>query len=440
MEKKIKAENITDAELLDNILQESFSYFLTEINPKNGLIADRNEPGSACSIAITGLGIGCYIVGIENGLLSREEGITKVLTILRFFDSGHQGKETDAMGYKGFFYHFLDMKTGRRALESELSTIDTAFFIAGVLAAANYFTRATESEIEIRQIAEKLYTRIEWDWALNGTNTISHGWKPESGFLKPHWDSEYSEALVLYVLALGSPTFPIPAKGYNEWTSTFECKTVYGIEYIYAGPLFIHQLSHIWIDFRNIYDDANRKYGFDYFENSRRATYVHKAYAIENKNKFEGYGDDCWGLTASEGPGSLTIVIDGTERVFHDYIARGAPFGPDDGTVAPWASVASLPFAPEIVLEISRDTKHRLKENSSGTEGLVASYNPTYKDESTGKMGWISAWLFGLNQGPIILMIENYRSGLMWTLMKKCPYILNGLTNAEFKGSWLDDI
>jgi len=440
MKKITKASNITDAELLNNILRESFPYFLTEINPKNGLIADKNEPGSASSIAVTGLGIGCYIVGIENGLLSRKEGITKVLTILRFFYSGHQGKETDAMGYKGFFYHFLDMKTGRRALESELSTIDTAFFIAGVLAAANYFTRTTKNETEIRQLAEKLYTRIEWDWALNGTNTISHGWKPESGFLKPHWDCEYSEALVLYVLALGSPTFPIPAKGYNEWTSTFECKTAYDIEYIYAGPLFIHQLSHIWIDFRNIYDDANRKYGFDYFENSRRATHVHKAYAVENKNKFEGYGDDCWGLTASDGPGPNTIVIDETERVFHNYIARGAPFGPDDGTVAPWGSVACLPFAPEIVLKISRDTKHRLKENSPGTEGLVASFNPTYKDKSTGKMGWISEWLFGLNQGPIILMIENYRSGLMWTLMKKCPYIRNGLTNAEFKGSWLDDI
>jgi len=440
MKEKIKAENITDAELLDNIVQESFPYFLNEINPKNGLIADKNEPGSASSIAITGLGIGCYIVGIENGILSREEGINKVLTILRFFYSGHQGKEADAMGYKGFFYHFLDMKTGRRAFESELSTIDTAFFIAGVLAAANYFTKTTENETEIRLIAEKLYARIEWDWALNGTNTISHGWKPESGFLKPHWDCEYSEALALYILALGSPTFPIPPKGYKEWTSTFECKTAYDIEYIYAGPLFIHQLSHIWIDFRNIYDDANRKYGFDYFENSRRATYVHKAYAVENKNRFEGYGDDCWGLTASEGPGSVTIVIDGKERVFHDYIARGAPFGPDDGTVAPWASVASLPFAPEIVLEISRDTKHRLKENSPGTEGLVASYNPTYKDKSTGKMGWISPWLFGLNQGPIILMIENYRSGLVWTLMKKCPYIRNGLTKAGFKGGWLDDI
>ena len=177
MKKTTKAVNITHEELLDNILRESFPYFLNEINPQNGLIADKNEPGPASSIAVTGLGIGYYFVGIENGLLSRKEGITKVLTILRFFLSGHQGKETDAMGYKGFFYHFLDMKTGRRASESELSTIDTAFFIAGVLAAANYFTRKTRNETEIRLIAEKLYARIEWDWALNGTNTISHGWE-----------------------------------------------------------------------------------------------------------------------------------------------------------------------------------------------------------------------------------------------------------------------
>src|SRR5580698_9075126 len=163
--------------------------------------------------------------------------------LLRFFNFSHQGPEGDATGYKGFYYHFLDMQTGRRAWQCELSTIDTAIFMAGVLTAANYFTRKEKKENEIRELAEILYRRIDWNWALNGATTISQGWNPESGFLPCRWDTGYSEALILYVLALGSPTFAIDPQGYKEWTSTFEWKKYSGIEYVYAGPLFIHQMS-----------------------------------------------------------------------------------------------------------------------------------------------------------------------------------------------------
>ena len=222
-------------------------------------------------------------------MLSRAEAIARTLTLLRFFQSSHQGPEADATGYKGFYYHFLDMQTGRRVGQCELSTVDTAILLAGVLTAASYFTGKNDEEGEIRELAGSLYRRVDWQWALNGGTTISHGWKPESGFLPHRWDTGYSEALILYALALGSPTFPIDPQGYKEWISTFEWKKVYGMEYLYAGPLFIHQMSHLWVDFRGIHDDFNREKGIDYFENTRRATYIHRQYGIENPLGFAHY-------------------------------------------------------------------------------------------------------------------------------------------------------
>ena len=205
--------------------------------------------------------------------------------------------------------------------------------MAGVFTAASYFTGKSDEESEIRELAEILCRRIDWRWALNGGPTISHGWKAESGFLPYRWDAGYSEALILYALALGSPTFPIDPQGYKEWISTFECKKVYDIEYLYAGPLFIHQMSHLWLVFRGIHDDFNRKTGIDYFENTRRATYVQRQYGIENPLGFAHYSEYGWGLTASDGPGPDVREVNGVQRVFFDYTARGAPFGPDDGTI-----------------------------------------------------------------------------------------------------------
>jgi hypothetical protein len=325
------------------------------------------------------------------------------------------------------------------ALQCELSTVDTAIFIAGVLTAATYFTGKDEEESEIRELAEILYRRIDWKWALNGGTTISHGWKPESGFLPYRWDTGYSEALMLYVLALGSPTFPIDPEGYREWTSTFEWKKLCDIEYLYAGPLFIHQMSHLWLDFRGIHDDVNRKTGIDYFENSRRATFVQRQYGIENPNGFLHYHKYGWGLTASDGPGPAVLTVNGIRREFFDYIARGAPYGPDDGTISPWAVVASLPFAPEIVIETVRHAIERLNLKGHSPYGFDASFNSTFPDTSRNQHGWVSPWIFGLNQGPIILMIENFQSELIWKTFRECRYILEGVRRAGFRGGWLDD-
>jgi hypothetical protein len=429
----------TDFEMLDQLRRESFDFFRHELNPRNGLIADKTQPGSPSSIAATGMGLSVYVVAVERGLLSRAEAVGRTLTVLKFFHSSHQGPEPDATGYKGFYYHFLEMETGRRALQCELSTIDTAIFVAGVLTAANYFTGKGREECEIRELAEALYRRVDWQWALNGGKTITHGWKPESGFLPFKWETGYSEALLLYVLALGSPTFPIDQQGYADWTSTFELKKIYDIEYLYAGPLFIHQMSHLWLDFREIRDEFNRKTGIDYFENSRRATYVHRQYGIENPQGFLHYHKFGWGLTASDGPGPSVKVVDGIRRVFYDYIARGAPFGPDDGTISPWAVVASLPFAPEIVIGTVRHAIERLRLKGLSPYGFDASFNPTYPEKTKNLHGWVSPWIFGLNQGPIILMIENYQSELIWKVVRECRYVVEGLRRAGFRGGWLEE-
>jgi hypothetical protein len=427
----------TDSGMLDLLRRQTFDFFRHEANPANGLLPDKTQPGSPSSIAAVGMGLSVYVVAVERELLSRADAIERSLTILRFFHSSHQGPEPDATGYKGFYYHFIDIKTGRRAWRCELSTIDTAIFMAGVLTVATYFTGKSDGESEIRELADVLYRRVDWKWALDNGTTICHGWKPESGFLPYRWDTAYSEALVLYVLALGSPTFPIGAEGYRQWISTFEWKKLYEIEHLYAGPLFIHQMSHLWLDFRGIHDDFNRKVGIDYFENSRRATYVQRQYGIENPLGFSHYHKYGWGLTASDGPGPVVLEIDGIRREFFDYTARGAPFGPDDGTISPWAVVASLPFAPEIVIDTVRHAIERLSLKKRSPYGFDASFNPTYPDKSRNQHGWVSPSIFGLNQGPIILMIENFQTELIWKTIRKCPYIAVGLRRAGFRDGWL---
>ena len=427
-----------DLKILGSLQSQTFTYFLKYLNPENGLIADKSSPDSHSSIAAIGFGICNYVVGVERNLISREDGIRKVLTILNFFQAGHQGPEVDAMGYKGFYYHFLDMKSGKRAWSCELSTVDTAIFIAGVLTAAYYFIGENEDEKNIRALADSLYRRIDWQWALNGGTMLTHGWKPESGFLGYHWDQGYSEAIILYILALGSPTYPIDPVGYRKWTSTFQWDNIGGIDYIHAGPLFIHQMTHLWIDFHDIRDDVNRKYNIDYFENSRRATQIQQQYAIKNPLNFKHYGKNNWGFTASDGPGPASVKIDGVEKIFYDYIARGVPYGPDDGTISPWAVVASLPFAPDIVLGTIRHAIKRLKERKSLDDGFDASFNPFFRIGSYEESGWVSPWKFGLNEGPMVIMIENFQTQLIWNIIKKCKYITDGLRRAGFTGGWLD--
>ncbi len=422
---------------LQTLQRETFDYFLKEANPANGLILDKTAKNWPASIAATGLALACYPVGVERGLMTRHAAAARTLATLRFFWTSPQGPEPNATGYRGFYYHFLDMQTGRRAWQCELSTVDTAFLLAGALAAAAYFDADVADEREIRVLADALYRRADWQWAQNQGTTLTHGWKPESGFLDFRWEG-YDEALLLYVLGLGSPTHPLPESSYAAWTSTYRWESCYGYEYLYAGPLFTHQLSHAWIDFRGIQDAFMCEKGIDYFENSRRATYVQQCYAVENPRKFVGYGEHCWGITASEGPGPAALKVNGILREFDDYIGRGVPYGPDDGTLAPWAVIGSLPFAPEIVLQAIDFCIHQTKLKTVNAYGFKAAYNPTYPVEPGNPYGWwVSPWHVGLNQGPIVLMIENYRSGLLWRLMRGCSYIVTGLRRAGFSGGWL---
>ena len=422
---------------LEKLQRESFDYFLHETNPANGLVIDKTAVNWPASIAATGLALACYPVSVERGFMTRAAAVARTLATLRFFWNSPQGTEPDATGYKGFYYHFLDMQTGRRAWHCELSTIDSAFLLAGALTAGAYFNANTPGESEIRTLADALYCRADWRWAQNQGDTVTHGWKPESGFLSYRWEG-YDEALLLYILGLGSPTHTLAQESYAAWATTYRWESHFGQEYLYAGSLFTHQLSHVWVDFRGIQDDYMRGKGIDYFENSRRATLVQQLYAIDNPYKFKSYGHHCWGITASEGPGPGSLDIEGVSRPVFDYIARGVPYGPDDGTLAPWAVVASLPFAPEIVLPTLDYCIYQAKLTDFNAYGFKASFNPSHPGEPGNPYGWwVSPWHFGLNQGPIILMIENYRTGMLWQLMRSCSYIKSGLKRAGFEGGWL---
>ena len=420
---------------LETLQRLTFDYFLKETNPRNGLVLDSTRQGAPCSIAATGFALASYTVGVERGFLTRTDAVKRTLTTLRFFLKSRQGTESDATGYKGFYYHFLDMKTGRRVWNCELSTIDSTFLMAGALTAAEYFNRDTDDERELRELAHAIYTRADWHWAQNHGATVTHGWRPENGFIKYRWQG-YDEALILYILGLASPTYPLPESSYSAWSETYKWKKIYGHEFLYAGPLFIHQLSHMWIDFRGIQDEYMLRKEIDYFENSRRATYIQQQYAIRNPRGFKGYDENIWGLTSSDGPGPANKMIGGKMQRFYDYKNRGVPHGPDDGTLAPWAVIASLPFAPEIVLPSIRHFDEAYPEMTS-KYGFKCSFNPTFSGRS-GK-GWISKGYYGLDQGPIVLMIENYRTRMLWRLMKNCRYVIEGLRRAGFKGGWLRD-
>ena len=390
--------------------------------------------GGPASIAVVGFVLAAYPVGVERGMITRDEAVEQTLATLRFFWNSPQGTEPDATGYQGFYYHFLDMQTGRRVWNCELSTIDSTFLLAGALTAAMYFNQDTQDESELRTLADALYRRANWRWAQNQGATVTHGWRPESGFITYRWEG-YDEAMLLYLLGLGSPTYPLPVESYLAWSSTFRWQKLYDQELLFASPLFIHQFSHIWIDLRGIQDDFMRARGIDYFENSRRAVYMQQQYAIHNPLGFVGYGEHCWGLTASDGPGWITRRVGGVERQFFDYIARGID-GPDDGTLAPWAVVASLPFAPEIVLPTLQACQEQYPQTVSSA-GFKASFNPTFADESRTGGIWVCQIHFGLNQGPVVLMIENYRSGLLWRLMQRCLYLVTGLRRVGFANGWL---
>ncbi len=409
-------------------------YYLHETNPDNGLVRDKTDANAPASIAAIGMALATLPVIVERGIIIRPFAAKIARRRLRFLIDCRQGPEPDASGYKGFFYHFLDIETGRRVWNCELSTIDSAFLFAGALTVATYFDGDTPDEIEIRRLGHALYERADWEWMLNGGLTVTHGWRPETGFLPYHWEG-YDEGLLLYLLGLGSPTHALPAESYAAYTSTYQWKSIYGWDLLYSGPLFTHQLSHMWVDFRRIRDDFMRRHDSDYFENSRRATFVQRDYAIRNPLGFTGYGEFCWGFTACDGPGWVKATVGGVERQFFDYIARGAPFGPDDGTVAPWVVVASLPFAPEIVVPTARNFA-RMDLGMTRLYGFKPSFNLTFP-HADGTTGWVTPFHFGIDQGPVVLMIENYRTELLWKIMRRCAPIVTGLRRAGFSGGWL---
>jgi hypothetical protein len=421
------------ASLIDLAQHHGFDYFESTTDPASGLVLDSTQPDSPCSITGVGMALTMYPIAVERGWLTRTQAVGITLKTLRFFAEADMSGSPHSTGHRGFYFHFLDMRTGTRAWKSELSSIDTSFLIAGVLAVAAYFDRDTPHETEIRTTAKLLADRVDWAWMRNCDGAICHGWKPERGFLRYHWRG-YCEGLLMMMLALGSETHPVPASTWDDWLTGYRWRRIYGHEHLAAGPLFIHQYSHMWIDFRGIQDAFMRERGIDYFENSRRATLVQREYAIRNPKHFKDYCQNCWGLTACDGPGPLDIVVKGRKRRLLAYAARGAPYGPDDGTVAPWASVASLPFAPDVVIPTMQHIARMVHKHPTYMPGC--SFNPTW-DGGKGPPGWVSPWRFALNSGPVILMIENYRSGLPWELIKREPTIRRGLERADFRGGWL---
>jgi hypothetical protein len=437
-----------DAAMLDDLERRTFDFFWRTTDPKTGLVPDRYPTPSFSSIAAVGFGLTAYPIGAERGYVTRAAARDRVLATLRFFRDAPQGEGArDVTGYKGFYYHFLDMKTGHRFGEIELSSVDTALLLAGVLFCREYFDGADPAEAELRRIADGLLERADWQWMQARAPAIAMGWRPEGGFIDHDWIG-YNEAMIVSLLALGSPTHAVEPAAWDAWTRRYDATwgTDHGQEHLRFGPLFGHQYSHVWVDFRGIADRYMRGRGLDYFENSRRATLAQQAYARANPLGWKGYGEHVWGLTACDGPGDMTVEVDGKPREFHGYSARGAgPAGIDDGTLAPTAMASSLPFAPEQVLPGLRELRRRYGAQIYREYGFVDAFNPSFPEGArpgAGTVvpgaGWVDVDYLGIDQGPLLAMIENHRSGLVWRVMRKSAYLKRALARAGFTGGWLE--
>ena len=432
---------------LDTLEQRTFAFFWERSDPRTGLTPDRWPTPSFSSIAAVGFALTAYPIGAERGLVSRAAAAERTLTTLRWFWQAPQGPAAQGMsGHRGFFYHFLDMQTGQRFQTAELSTIDTALLLAGVLFCQQYFSGPDVAEVAIRAYADSLYRRADWTWAQRSPPLISMGWKPEGGWLSHDWRG-YNEAMLIYILALGSPTHTVDASAWAAWSSTYTTGSYYGQHHIGFAPLFGHQYSHVWIDFRGIKDMHTRALGIDYFENSRRATLAQRSYAMDNPGNWAGYGADLWGLSASDGPTDATLELDGQPRQFFTYAARGASYTEvrDDGTIAPTAAGGSLPFAPEVVLPALINMRERYGEWLFGQYGFLDAFNPSFRFQvqlGHGRVipsvGWFVSDYLGIDQGPMLAMIANYRDDLVWRHMRKSPYVVRGLERAGFSGGWLE--
>jgi hypothetical protein len=437
-----------DAALLDSVQRRTFDFFWERTNPVNGLTPDRWPTPSFSSIAAVGFALTAYPIGVERGWITRDQAADRTLATLRFFWTAPQGPAARGMaGHKGFFYHFLDMNSGERFETVELSTIDTSLLLAGALFCQSYFDGSSGKETAIRAIADSLYRRAEWTWIQPNKPLVNHRWRPEDGFSVSDWHG-YDESMILYILALGSPTFPIDSTAWPAFTATNRWMTFYGYEHVNFAPLFGHQYSHVWVDFRGIRDPYMRGRGIDYFENSRRAALSQRAYATANPSGYREYGRDIWGLTAADGPIDTVMTVDGRAIQFWTYSARGAAATEvrDDGTIAPTASAASIAFTPHESMRAIRAMRERANGVLYQQYGFLDSFNPTLRDTLVrvrhGRVdpvaGWIDGDYLGIDQGPIVAMIENFRSDLVWTTMRRNPYIVRGLRRAGFTGGWLD--
>lgn len=418
-----------DEALLDSVQYNTFLFFKEKVNKEKGLFKDRTAYYAPSSIASTGFALPSLAVAVERNWMTREEAAQITYNALSFLVESEQSDAVDATGYHGFYYHFLDMETGKRTWESELSSIDTGLLLMGVIFSRNYYNGDNETEHGIREMAAFLLNRLDWSIFemgpdTNHPNTISMGWYPEEGIINWGWYG-YNEGLFLYILAAGTGMENVE-RSFDAWLETYKWKTPYpGLSHVAFPPLFGHQFSHAFIDFRGIGDKYMKEKGIDYFENSRRATLTQQQYAIENPHGWKGYGEFIWGVTASDGPGA-DYNHSGFE--FLGYAGRGAA-GPeynyfDDGTIAPYGAASSLPFAPEIVFPTIRYMLENMGDSIWGRYGFYDSFNQT--------AGWVGEDVIGVAQGPMLVLIENFRTGLIWDHVMPDPIVQKGLNKLGF--------
>lgn len=416
---------------LDTLQYRSFLYFMNEINHETGLVKDRSTKDSPASTAAVGWAIPVWAIGAEKGWITREKAKELTLNTLRFFYNSEQSLNPLATGYKGFYYHFIGMEKGERYWNCELSSIDTGWLIAGMRFAGQYYSQDDENEKEIRKLVDILTYRVEWDWFTIPDSverfggSMSMSWKPEKGL--KHWGwTGLNEGLFLYILAAGSGSKDA-VKAYDVWLKDYKYEEPYpNLKHVTFGPLFGHQYSQMFVDFRGLVDKFMIDKDLDYFENSRRALLTQRLYAMENPENFVGYDSLTWGLSACDGPGR-TYSLRG--KPMNGYRARGTTgfkdWTDDDGTITPTATGGAIVFAPNIVIPTLKNMYEKY-----GSKGLWGKYG--FKDAFNPTVNWYDTDYLGLDQGPIIMMIENLRTGFIWKYMMNDPLIIKGLHSLGF--------
>ena len=394
-----------DRAFLEDLERRSVLYFWEQADRSTGLVLDRaSADGGAAkgpsrdiaSIAATGFGLTAICLGTEHGWIPRDQAMERVRTTLDFL-----ANKADAE--HGWFYHWMSASSGERRWDSETSSVDTAFLLGGVLTCGAYFSK----DPEISRLAKEIFERVDFQWMLNGDPLLlSHGWKRGKGFLKFKWDF-YSEASMLYLLAIGSPTHPINQESWYAWQRPYYSYNSY--DFISGGPLFTHQYSHAWVDFRN-----RRDRGFiDFYRNSINATRANRAYCVNlNDDLPNTFGPQIWGITASDGPKGY--------RIYGEIKA----FEPVDGTVAPSAAGGSLMFTPDISIPALRDIRERYGDRVYGRYGFVDGYNPTLK--------WFDTDVVGIDVGVTLLSAENLLTGNVWRWFMSNDAISRGMDLAGF--------